>query len=503
MGMRRLLMAVGIVLMAVSQAAAGRAATAPIHVTILHFNDAYDIAPPSGQGGWAEAATLIRLSRIQDINTIVTYGGDLISPSFISSMTQGTHMIALMNDIGVDYAAFGSHDFDFGPEILEQRIAESKFVWLATNVRDADGKPFAGVHPVALRHIGSVTLGFFALLAPSTAVESSPGPGVNFLPPELVATEAVAKLRAAGCDVVIALTHQPLDDDKALVKAVPGIDLVLGGDEKEPMAIEQDGVPILRTGINLKVLARVEMTIDKPKDGPAKITKTYRLVPTSGVKPNAKIDAEVSLYESDFEKELGQPVATLASPLDSRMETVRTAESSIGDLIAEAMLAASGADAAIMNAGGIRGDRLYAQGSELTRRDIQRELPFDNRLIVVEVPGSAILAALENGVSQLATQAGRFPQVAGLTFTLDPGKPAGKRVSKVTIGGKPIDPKKIYRLAINDYMARGGDGYDMLGKAKRLDLPGTSRPLTEVVIDYLKGKGEVAVEPGERIRRIQ
>ena len=175
----------------------------------------------------------------------------------------------------------------------------------------------------------------------------------------------------------------------------------------------------------------------------------------------------------------------------------------MGDLIAEAMLAGSGADAAIMNGGGIRGDRLYAQGSQLTRRDIQRELPFDNRLIVVELPGSAILAALENGVSQVATQAGRFPQIAGMSFTFDPGKPAGKRVSKVTIDGKPLDPKKIYRLAINDYMARGGDGYDMLGKAKRLDLPGTSRPLTEVVIDYLKGKGEIAIEPGERIHRIQ
>ena len=79
----------------------------------------------------------------------------------------------------------------------------------------------------------------------------------------------------------------------------------------------------------------------------------------------------------------------------------------------------------------------------------------------------------------------------------------GKRISKVTIGGKPIDPKKLYRLAVNDYMARGGDGYDMLGKAKRLDLPGTSRPLTEVVSDYLESKGEVAVEPGERIHRVQ
>jgi 5'-nucleotidase len=175
----------------------------------------------------------------------------------------------------------------------------------------------------------------------------------------------------------------------------------------------------------------------------------------------------------------------------------------MGDLIAEAMLATSGADAANMNGGGIRVDRRYAQGSELTRRDIQRELPFDNRLIVVELSGATLLSALENGVSQVATAAGRFPQVAGLSFTFDPGKPVGKRISKVTIDGKPVDPKKIYRLAINDYMARGGDGYDMLGEAKRLDLPGTSRPLTEVVVDYLKGKREIAIAPGERIHRIE
>ncbi len=501
--MRRLFWAVGFVLIAACLISTSRASAAPIHVTFLHFNDAYDIAPVSGQGGWAEAATLIRRSRAKDINTIVTYGGDLISPSFISSLTQGAHMIALMNDIGVDYAVFGSHDFDFGPEVLKQRIAESKFIWLATNTRDAEGKPFAGVHPIALRRIGPVTIGFFALISPDTAAESSPGPQVNFLPPEAAATEAVATLRQAGVDVVVALTHQSLDADKALVKAVPGIDLVLGGDEKEAMAIEQDGVPILRTGTNLKFLAAVDMTIDKAPDAKAVLTTSYRLVPTSGVKPNAKMAAEIGLYESDFEKELGEPVATLSSGLDSQLATVRTAESSMGDLIAEAMLLAGSADAAIMNGGGIRGDRLYAEGSQLTRRDIQRELPFDNRLIVVEVPGSALLAALENGVSQVATQAGRFPQVAGISFTYDPGKPAGKRVSKVEIGGKPVDAKKLYRLAINDYMARGGDGYDMLGKAKRLDLPGTSRPLTEVVIDYLKGKGEVAVEPGERIHRVQ
>jgi hypothetical protein len=148
-------------------------------------------------------------------------------------------MIALMNDIGVDYAAFGSHDFDFGPEVLKQRIAESKFIWLATNTRDAEGKPFAGVHPIALRRIGPVTIGFFALISPDTAVESSPGPQVNFLRPKPPRPRRSPRSGRPVSMSSRAAHPSDLDADKALVKAVPGIDLVLGGDEKEAMAIEQ------------------------------------------------------------------------------------------------------------------------------------------------------------------------------------------------------------------------------------------------------------------------
>jgi 2',3'-cyclic-nucleotide 2'-phosphodiesterase (5'-nucleotidase family) len=501
--MRRLFRAVGLILVAASFALASRAGAAPIRVTILHFSDAYDIAPASGTGGLAEAATLIQESRARQINTVVTYGGDLISPSFMSSLTQGTQMIALMNDLKVDYAAFGNHDFDFGPEVLVERIAESNFVWLATNVRDAEGRPFDGVHPLALRRVGPVVLGFFALLTPDTAFESSPGPGISFVPPKLSAAEAVKALRDAGVDVVIALTHESLDADKALVQAVPGIDLVLGGDEQGAATAEQNGVPILRSGVNAESLVSVELTIDKPAKGRADLSMTYRLLPTAGVKPNAKIAAKIASYAEDFDRQLAEPVAKVDSVLDSQLAVVRGGESSMGDLIADAMLAATGADVALVNGGSIRGDRLYAVGSVLSRKDLRRELPFDNRLVAVELSGAAILAALENGVSQVADRAGRFPQVAGLTFTFDPGKPAGKRVSKVMVGGQPLDPAKLYRLATNDYLAGGGDGYDMLRGAKRLDLGASGRPLTEVVIDYMKGKGEVAAGPGGRIHKVE
>jgi 5'-nucleotidase / UDP-sugar diphosphatase len=501
--MRRLFRAVGLIVVAAGLALSPRAHAAPVHVSILHFNDAYDIAPASGEGGWAEAATLIRAERARQINTVVTYGGDLISPSFMSSLTQGQQMIALMNQIGVDYAAFGSHDFDFGPEVLAERIGESKFVWLATNTRDAAGKPFAGVPPIAIRRVGPATLGFFALLTPGTATESSPGPGIIFLPPESAAAEAVKTLRAAGVDVVIALTHESLAADQALASAVSGIDLILGGDEQGAVATQEHGVPILKGGLNAETIVSVDLAIDKPASGPLQLSTRYRLLPTSGVKPNAAVAARIATYKEEFDQRLAEPVATLSTELDSRLATVRGAESSMGDVIADAMLDATHADAAIMNGGGIRGNRLYAAGSILMRKDIHRELPFANTVVLIELSGSALLRALENGVSQVAQQVGRFPQIAGLSFSFDPGKPAGKRVSKAMIAGVPVDPKKLYKLATNDYLARGGDGYESLRDAKRLAVEVGGRGLAEIVVDYLKAKGEIAVVPGERIRKVE
>jgi 5'-nucleotidase / UDP-sugar diphosphatase len=496
----RLRRAAGLVLAALSLCLAGTAAADPVHVTFLHFNDATEIDPPAREGGLARAATLFRQERAKQINTIITYGGDLLSPSFMSGLTQGRQMIELMNELKLDYAALGSHEFDFGPEVLRQRMSESKFLWLATGTRDADGTPFGGAAGTALRRFSRVTIGFFAVLTPETAVTSLPGPHVNFLPTVDVAQEAVRALRAAGADVVVALTHESLDDDKALVDQVRGIDLVLGGNERGAVAITEQGVPILKTAPNAENVAVVDMAIDKTKDH-LQVTSEYRLVPTDGVKPNAAIAAKIKGYVEVFRKLLAQQVATLASELDSRQDLLRTGESSMGDLIADAMRTAGRADVALVNAGSIRGDKLYPAGSTLTREDIQRELPFNNALVVVKLKGADLLAALENGVSKVADHGGRFLQVSGIAFTFDPGKPVGKRIGEVMIGGSPIDRNRDYKVAVNDFMARGGDGYTMLAQGETLVGSEAGRMLTKLVADYLQAKGTVSLQTGGRIRQ--
>ena len=169
---------------------------------------------------------------------------------------------------------------------------------------------------------------------------------------------------------------------------------------------------------------------------------------------------------------------------------MRTREAAIGNLIADAMRASARADAAIMNGGGIRAGRIHAPGMTITRRDILAELPFDNRIVTLEIGGGELRRALENGLSRLPDSAGRFPQVSGLVIDVDPGKPPGSRIVSVEVGGAPLDEGKTYRVATNDFLARGGDGYPF-ADADPL-LPADDSPLlANEVMAYVERLGTV------------
>lgn len=174
----------------------------------------------------------------------------------------------------------------------------------------------------------------------------------------------------------------------------------------------------------------------------------------------------------------------------------------MGNVIADAMRAATGADIGFTNGGGIRADRTYDAGTVLTRRDILTELPFGNVTVVTELPGSQILAALENGVSQVEKGAGRFPQVSGMSFAFDASAPAGSRVSEVMVGDQPLDPNKVYKVATNDYMLGGGDGYAALGGGNVIINTGNGNLMANDVIDYIAQSGKVTTGVEGRIKKL-
>ena len=151
-------------------------------VTFLHVNDVYQISPGRAGGGFGELMTLLKQERARSANSVTTLGGDLLSPSVMSGLTQGAQMITLMNAIGLDYAGLGNHEFDFGDDVLAQRMAESNFTWIATNTMGRDGKPFGGAEASVMRQFGDFKVGFFSLLTAETVHLSSPGDDVSFVP---------------------------------------------------------------------------------------------------------------------------------------------------------------------------------------------------------------------------------------------------------------------------------------------------------------------------------
>lgn len=475
----------------------------PTKITFLHVNDVYEISPKRGQGGLAELMTLLRQERAAAENSITTFGGDLISPSVMSGLTKGTQMIELMNAIGMDVAVPGNHEFDFGPDIAGQRIGESSFPWLGTNVLGPDGKPAVGMTDLHTVKAGDFTVGFFGLLAPETDVLSSPGSDVTFAPLKETAAAAVKKLQEMGAEVVVALTHIDFAADIALAREVRGIHLILGGHDHEPIIWYEGGVPLIKAGYDARHLGAVDLSVEWVESRGKKklqVIPAWRLVSTAGVTPDPEIKVIVDKHNAKLDAELDVAVGATKVMLDSRRASVRSGETNFGNLIADAMRAAVGADVAITNGGGIRGDRTYDAGATLTRKDVLTELPFGNVTVLIELSGADLLAALENGVSEVENKAGRFPQVSGLSFVYDPVAPKGSRVIEAMADGKSLEPGRLYTVATNDYMQGGGDGYAALKKGRALIDAAGAKLLATGVMNYIAAHAPVAPEVEGRIR---
>ncbi|HYF85138.1 bifunctional UDP-sugar hydrolase/5'-nucleotidase [Azospirillum sp.] len=461
-------------------------------LTFLHINDVYEIAPVKGQGGFGPLATLLKRERASAPDAFTTVGGDFLSPSLLSGTTQGEQMITLFNAIGVDAVTFGNHEFDFGPDALKRRMAESKFPWIGTNVRSADGSAFANTVPSWTRTVDGITVGFIGLITPDTARLSSAGPSLDFPPVLDTAAAAVKELRAKGAAVVVALTHLTFEEDRQLASRVKGIDLILGGHDHDPISFYEGSTLILKAGHDAQYLGVVKLAVETRDAGKGPATTTvpteWRFVTTAGVAPDPEVEQVVEGYTKRLDGDLAAVIGTTTTELDSRKDVVRSREASMGNLIADALRETLKADVAITNGGGIRADVLHPAGAKLTRKDIFAELPFGNVGVLVEMSGQDLISTLEHGVGKVEEKAGRFPQVSGLSMTYDPKAPAGRRVTEVTVAGKPIDPQATYRVATNDYMLKGGDGYAAFPRSKVIVDASGAVLLATIVMNHVESK---------------
>lgn len=467
-------------------------------ITFLHINDVYEISPnKDGLGGFSQVATLINEERANRKNTFVTFGGDLLSPSLLSGITDGKHMIEFMNKIGTDLAVPGNHEFDFGPEIFDKRLKESNFPWFAANMIGSDA-----VINNKIIEIDGYKIGFFGLITPETSSLSSSGDSIKFAALLVTAKAQITQLKDKGADVIVALTHNSLTDDRTLM-GLKGLNLILGGHDHDPITIYDGRTLLHKSGEDAQYLGVVTLDIERleGRKGPyVEVTPSWNMRLVKNITKDASVEKMVSSYETMLDSELGQKVATLASSLDSRKAVIRTQETSMGNFLSDAIRSGTNADIGLANGGGIRGSREYEAGHELTRKDILTELPFGNVTVLLEMTGEDIKAVLEHGVSKVEEKAGRFLQVSGLSFTYDSKAGAGSRIVEIIIDGAPIELSKSYKVATNDYIAGGGDGFAMLKDATRLIDASGATLMATMVMDYSEAQKVIDSKEEGRIK---
>ena len=498
------------------------------HIVILHTNDVHGAI-----GEYAKVAALKQAYQAAGAYVLLADAGDFIQGDPTVSASQGKTAIELMNLAGYDVAAPGNHEFDYGYPNLKTLAGEADFPILAANVR-YDNAAALGDQTTFTTTDGK-KIGIFGLDTPETATKAHPDKikGVSFLAAQEMfdcAQAQVDALKADGCDYIICLGHLGIDAESTgnrsidLLEKVTGIDVFIDGHSHSTLEEIKEATNgtgkvgdtvLTSTGTKLANVGMVDISPD------GTISTSSLTTSELTVTPDAKVAARAEEIQKEIDADYGTVFAKTEVALDGEKANVRTGETNLGDLIADAMLWQAGlldegVDAAVTNGGGIRAS--IAAG-DITKKDINTVLPFGNTLYVVKVTGAELLEALEASTYCTPEAIGGFPQVAGIEFTVNtgaqfdtkelyPGSTYGKpasinRVMIQTVGGEAFNPEETYTIVTNDFMGAGGDTYYAFKAASSGYDSGV--PLDEVVMDYITSelKGVVSkAQYGETDNRI-
>ena len=498
------------------------------HIVILHTNDVHGAI-----GEYAKVAALKQAYQAAGAYVLLADAGDFIQGDPTVSASQGKTAIELMNLAGYDVAAPGNHEFDYGYPNLKALAGEADFPILAANVR-YDNAAALGDQTTFTTTDGK-KIGIFGLDTPETATKAHPDKikGVSFLAAQEMfdcAQAQVDALKADGCDYIICLGHLGIDAESTgnrsidLLEKVTGIDVFIDGHSHSTLEEIKEATNgtgkvgdtvLTSTGTKLANVGMVDISPD------GTISTSSLATSELTVTPDAKVAARAEEIQKEIDADYGTVFAKTEVALDGEKANVRTGETNLGDLIADAMLWQAGlldegVDAAVTNGGGIRAS--IAAG-DITKKDINTVLPFGNTLYVVKVTGAELLEALEASTYCTPEAIGGFPQVAGIEFTVNtgaqfdtkelyPGSTYGKpasinRVMIQTVGGEAFNPEETYTIVTNDFMGAGGDTYYAFKAASSGYDSGV--PLDEVVMDYITSelKGVVSkAQYGETDNRI-
>ena len=491
------------------------AASADYTLTVLHTNDFHSRFEPISKynsgckpedndegkcfGGAARLVSAVKEARARTNNSILVDGGDQFQGSLFYTYYKGKAAAEMMNTLQYDGMTVGNHEFDDGPEVLREFVSNVSFPVLMSN-GDVTKEPLLAdkIKKSVVIERGGEKIGMIGLTPQDTNELASPGKNVSFIDPVTAVSAEVAKLEAEGVNKIVVLSHSGYGVDLEVAEKVEGVDVIVGGhsntllsnnDENAagPYPTMVGSTAVVQAYAYGKYLGELNLTFND--DGEIVEAMGEPVVIDGEVVEEETMLARVAELAEPLDEIRNKVVATASATIEGNRDVCRIEECEMGNLIADAMLdrvQAQGISIAIMNSGGVRASM---EAGEVTMGDVLTVLPFQNTLATFQLKGSDVIAALENGVSQVEEVKGRFPQVAGLQFEWDASKePNSGRITEVMVskegGWAPIDPEAMYGVVSNDYLRSGGDGYKIFETNAELAYDfGPSLDL--VLADYL------------------
>ena len=422
--------------------------------------------------------------------------GDQMQGTFLSNVTAGRSMIEALNRLDLTAAAIGEHEFDWSVDTLRRRMAESRYSWLAANVFDsASGRRPAWVTPYRIVQAGDLKVAVVGYITAEAkdAIKPEWTAGLSFGEGVLPINDVLKEVRAIRPDVTILLAHAGAECKGAVctgemirfADAVESrtIDLIIAGHTHRLVNTRIAGVPIVEAGIGGRALAVADLV--KTAAGGREVRTRIEPVNPDSIREDSVMSALVERYRRGAESATKRVVASIKLPL------FRTgSQYPLGRLIAEARRNVLRTDLGLVGNGGIRGD---LQGGPVTYGQLYEVEPFQNALVRLTLTGRQLQEVLEHA---LGADGSPSAHVAGAVVRYDPRRPPGRRVRGVELQGRPLRRDAQYTLAVDDFLAGGGDGYNML-----IGLPVEPGGILDVdaVITYLRRLPqpvEVTTRPG-------
>ncbi|MHA7875059.1 bifunctional metallophosphatase/5'-nucleotidase [Roseivivax sp.] len=498
------------------------AAQAEYTMTILHTNDFHARFEPISKydstcaaedneagecfGGSARLVTAIEAARDRVENPLLVDGGDQFQGTLFYTYYKGKLAAEMMNQMGYDAMTVGNHEFDDGPEVLRGFIDAVEFPVLMSNADVSQEPELAdAIMKSTVIEKGGEKIGLIGLTPQDTDELASPGPNVIFTDPVDAVQGEVDKLTEAGINKIVVLSHSGYGVDQRVAEETTGVDVIVGGHSNTLLG-DMDGAAgpyptmvgetaIVQAYAYGKFLGELSVTFDDAGNVTEASGQPNLL--DAAVSEDEATVARISEAAVPLDEIRNEVVAETEAAIEGSRDVCRAMECQMGNLVADAMLdrvADQGIEVAIANSGGLRAS---IDAGEVTMGEVLTVLPFQNTLSTFRVSGAVLKEALENGVGQIEEGAGRFPQVAGMSFTVDAAAEPGARVSEIMVGGAPLEANKMYGVVSNNYVRNGGDGYRMFIDAQ--DAYDFGPDLADVTAEYLAENGPYAPYTDGRI----